>query len=122
MPQARSIGDTGSGRPFDPSELDLVRRVEARLTPWLERSHLPRFPLSPLALVVIGLLGLGFLGAVFEPVLRGPRPLAVAGTTFACAIGVPILGLILSGLWDLARGPLEHFAPRLYDRLMRDFG
>lgn len=116
-PRAQNLEDGWSGRPFDTSELPLVRRIEARLDPLIERAHLPRFPLSPLALVVFGLLGLGLVGGVFEPAMRGPRPIAVAGFALACAIAIPVLGLVLSGIWDLARGPLAHFAPKWYARL-----
>jgi hypothetical protein len=118
-PQPLNLEDAWSGRPFDTSEVQLVRRIEARLDPWIARTHLPRFVLSPVLLVIGGIVGLAFIGELIEPVMRAPKPIAVAAIACACAVAVPVLGLLLSGAWDLARGPLEHFAPRWHDRLTR---
>jgi len=109
--------ESWSGRPFDTAEIELVRRIEQRLDPLLRRTHLPRFPLGPLLAVVMGTTGIVMVGGLFEPAMRGPRPLAVAGVTLACAVAAPMLGLLLTGLWDLARGPLQFFAPTWYERL-----
>lgn len=106
-----------SGRPFDTAEIELVRRIEQRLDPLLQRTHLPRFPFGPLLLVVMGIIGIVVVGSLFEPAMRGPRPLAVAGVAVACAVATPLLGLVLTGLWDLVRGPLQFFAPTWYERL-----
>jgi len=117
QPTAPAAESESSGRPFDPAEIELVRRIEQRLGPLLQRTHLPRFPFGPLLLVVMGCLGLAMIGGLFEPAMRGPRPLALVGVTLACGVAVPMLGMVLSGLWDLARGPLEFFAPTWYERL-----
>jgi hypothetical protein len=116
-PQPLQLEDAWSGRPFDTSELQLVRRIEARLDPLIARTHLPRFLFSPVLLVMLGMVGLAVIGDLIEPVMRAPRPIAVAGIACACAVAAPVLGVLLSGAWDLARGPLEHFAPRWHDRL-----
>lgn len=109
-----------SGRPFDVAEIAFVRRLEQRFGPLLQRTHLPRFPLGPLLLVIMGTIGIVVMGDMFESAIRGPRPVAVAGVALGCAITVPLLGLILTGLWDLARGPLAFFAPAWYERLTQD--
>lgn len=116
-PARLRLDEGWSGRPFDTAEIELVRRIEARLDPLLQRSHLPRFPLGPLLAVIVGAIGIGIVGGIFEPAMSGPRPIALVGVTLACAVSAPLLGLLLTGLWDLARGPLQFFAPAWYERL-----
>lgn len=107
-----------SGRPRDGSELRIVRGLEHWIAPYLRRAHLPRSPWAPAVQIVIGLLGIGLAGTLLEHEYMDVRPLAFATFVFAAALTVPALGMVLDGVWVLARRPLQHFSPQWYARLV----
>ena len=78
-------------------------------------------PGAPLALVFLGLAGLVAVTRVIdlEPLIDGPRPIVIAAVAVALAMAILPLGLVLTGMRDLARGPLRAYTPDWYERLKR---
>lgn len=84
---------------------------EPRHTPWLyallDRAHLPHHPAAPLALVVLGVVHCYLVVRTFASIAGGDRALLVGASIIALLALAPGAGLIATGAWDLARGPLR---------------
>ena len=84
---------------------------------YLRRAHLPRSPWAPALQVCIGFFGMGMAANLLNHEYMDVRPLALVSYVFTTALTVPALGMVMDGLWALARKPLAHYSPEWYDRL-----
>lgn len=84
---------------------------------YLHRAGLPRSPWAPALQVCMGLFGIGLAANLLNPEYMNVRPLALVSYVCATALAIPALGMILDGLWALARKPLERFSPEWHARL-----
>ena len=77
-----------------------------RLRHALRRAHLPVHPLAPLVLIV---LGIAWCLSVADLLVgsTGSRPLFLAIVAIVGPMLMLGLGLVLTGAWDLVRGPLQ---------------
>lgn len=104
--------DHGAAEPA-PSRAD---RFLAALEPRLRHAHLPRHPGSSLLLVLAGTIHFLVVGGALADLAGmaagGGRALAVVAWTLLAVLVLPGLALVLTGAWDLARGPLRYAAQR----------
>ena len=106
--------DHGSAEPA-PTRTD---RFLAALAPRLRRAHLPRHPGTSLWLIAVGVCHFVLVGDLLVELVfvaaGSNRALVVVAWVLLVVLVLPGVWLAATGVWDLVRGPLRHFAPRWF--------